>query len=110
MFNFLNRCTQTKNSRLRKLHNISRSVIILDEVQSLPPGLLYPILDAIQELRKHYGCSVVLSTATQPALKKRKSFMCGLDAVREIIPDTMKLSRDLALYEIQPKWHSSFPI
>jgi len=90
-----------KNSRLRKLHNISRSVIILDEVQSLPPGLLYPILDAIQELREHYGCSVVLSTATQPALKKRKSFICGLDAVKEIIPDAMTLSRDLARVNIE---------
>ena len=90
-----------KNSRLRKLHNISRSVIILDEVQSLPPRLLYPILDAIRELREHYGCSVVLSTATQPALKKRKSFMCGLDEVKEIIPDAMKLSRDLARVNIE---------
>ena len=90
-----------KNSRLRKLHNISTSVIILDEVQSLPPGLLYPILDAIQELREHYGCSVVLSTATQPALKKRKSFMCGLDTVREIIPGVMKLSQNLARVNIE---------
>ncbi len=90
-----------KNSRLRKLHNISRSVIVFDEVQSLPPGLLYPILDAIRELREHYGCSVVLSTATQPALKKRKSFMCGLDMVREIIPDAMKLSRNLARVNIE---------
>jgi CRISPR-associated endonuclease/helicase Cas3 len=90
-----------KNSRLRKLHNISRSVIILDEVQSLPPGLLYPILDVIRELREHYGCSVVLSTATQPALKKRKSFMCGLDEVKEIIPNVMKLSRDLARVNIE---------
>ena len=90
-----------KNSRLRKLHNISRSVIFLDEVQSLPPELLYPILDAIRELREHYGCSVVLSTATQPALKKRKSFMCGLDEVREIIPDEMGLSRHLARVNIE---------
>ncbi|MBU1398311.1 MAG: CRISPR-associated helicase Cas3', partial [Proteobacteria bacterium] len=90
-----------KNSRLRKLHNIAKSVIVLDEVQSLPPGLLYPILDAIQELREHYGCSVVLSTATQPALKKRKSFVCGLDEVREIIPDAMTLSRDLARVNIE---------
>ncbi len=85
-----------KNSKLRKLHNISRSVIILDEVQSLPPKLLYPILDAIRELREHYGCSIVLSTATQPALKERKTFMCGLKEVKEIIPDTMKLARNLA--------------
>jgi len=85
-----------KNSKLRKLHNISQSVIILDEVQSLPPKLLYPILDAIRELREHYGCSIVLSTATQPALKERKAFMCGLKGVKEIIPDTMKLARNLA--------------
>ncbi len=85
-----------KNSRLRKLHNISKSVIILDEVQSLPPKLLYPILDAMRELREHYGCSIVLSTATQPALKERKTFMCGLKEVQEIIPDTMKLARNLA--------------
>ncbi|MBN1904520.1 MAG: CRISPR-associated endonuclease Cas3'' [Deltaproteobacteria bacterium] len=90
-----------KNSRLRKLHNISRSVIFLDEVQSLPPVLLYPILDAIRELRDHYGCSIVLSTATQPALKKRKSFDCGFDAVKEIIPDAMKLSKDLARVNIE---------
>lgn len=83
----------SKNSKLRKLHNISRSVIILDEVQSLPPEPLYPVLDAIRELREHYGCSIVLSTATQPSLKKRKSFIYGLDAVKEIIPDAMKLSR-----------------
>lgn len=85
-----------KNSKLRKLHNISQSVIILDEVQSLPPKLLYPILDAIRELREHYGCSIVLSTATQPALKERKAFMCGLKEVKEIIPDTMNLARNLA--------------
>ena len=85
-----------KNSKLRKIHNISRSVIILDEVQSLPPKLLYPILDAIRELREHYGCSIVLSTATQPALKERETFTCGLKEVKEIIPDTMKLARNLA--------------
>lgn len=90
-----------KNSRLRKLHNFAKSVIVLDEVQSLPPGLLYPILDAIRELREHYGCSIVLSTATQPALKKSKSFMCGLEDVKEIIPDAMKLSRDLARVNIE---------
>lgn len=90
-----------KNSRLRKLHNFARSVIVLDEVQALPPELLYPILDAIRELREHYCCSVVLSTATQPALKKRKSFMCGLDEVKEIIPNVMKLSRDLARVNIE---------
>lgn len=90
-----------KNSKLRKLHNIARSVIILDEVQSLPPQLLYPILDALRELHVHYGCTVVLSTATQPALKKRESFLCGLDGVKEIIPETENLARNLARVKVE---------
>jgi len=90
-----------KNSKIRKLHNVARSVIILDEIQSLPPKLLYPILDSMRELQAHYGCSIVLSTATQPALKKRKSFLCGLDDVQEIIPEAAELARNLARVKVE---------
>lgn len=84
-----------RSSRCRKLHNIANSVVILDEVQSLPPGVLLPVLDALKELAANYGCSIVLSTATPPALKERSALPQGLGSVREIVPDPSSLARQL---------------
>jgi CRISPR-associated endonuclease/helicase Cas3 len=46
---------------------------------------------AIDELVLNYGCSVVLCTATQPALKDSDSFHHGFKGVREIAPDPHEL-------------------
>src|SRR5215469_4069371 len=73
-------------SKCRKLHNIVRSVIILDEVQMLPIHLLTPILEVLRQLVAHYGVSVVFCTATQPDLEARQGFE-GVEHIREIIPE-----------------------
>lgn len=58
-----------KSSKCRKLHNMANSVIIFDEAQMLPVDYLKPCIAAMEELIDRYGSSVVLCTATQPALQ-----------------------------------------
>ncbi|MCU7904746.1 MAG: CRISPR-associated helicase Cas3' [Candidatus Thiodiazotropha sp. (ex Epidulcina cf. delphinae)] len=84
-----------RSSKCRKLHNISGSVIILDEAQMMPQKLLRPTMAAIDELAGNYNCSVVLCTATQPALLRSDEFHNGFQNVREIAPDPARLYRKL---------------
>jgi len=87
-----------RTSRCRKLHNIVDSVVILDEAQLLPVEFLNPILFALRELHAHYGASLLLCTATQPALSSRRtpSFTFeGLDGVVELMEDPDDLHRQL---------------
>jgi CRISPR-associated endonuclease/helicase Cas3 len=103
----------SKTSRCRKLHNIVDSIVVLDEAQLLPPEFLQPILDTLNLLTAHYGVTVVLSTATQPALASREYFdtsqnLRGLDNVREIITEPDELYRRLERVEIRlpADWHT----
>ena len=90
-----------RSSRCRKLHNIAGSVIILDEAQMLPLNLLLPIIQAIKELAQNYRSSVVMCTATQPAVQAENGFYRGFENVREIAPKPTALFDKLRRTTVQ---------
>ena len=90
-----------RSSRCRKLHNIAGAVIILDEAQMLPLNLLLPIMQAIKELAQNYRCSVVMCTATQPAVQAENGFYRGFENVREIAPKPTALFDKLRRTTVQ---------
>jgi CRISPR-associated helicase Cas3/CRISPR-associated endonuclease Cas3-HD len=54
-------------SDCRKLHNVGRSVVLFDEVQTLPTRLVPSLLSGVKLLVRDYGVTAVFMTATQPA-------------------------------------------
>lgn len=92
-----------RTARCRKLHNLAGSVIVLDEAQTLPLPVLRPCLAALRELAANYRASVVLCTATQPALRVQDGFEGGLDigAERELAPDPPALYRALRRVRVE---------
>lgn len=92
-----------RSSRCRKLHNIVNSVVVLDEVQLLPPEFLNPILHAINELHENYNVTFLLCTATQPALKEEKQadyHFEGLKNTVEIVDNPARLCEVFRRVEI----------
>lgn len=94
-------------TKARKLHNIAQSIIILDEIQTLPPLMLQPILSTLSELAhpsRSYGCSMVFCTATQPALGKSEDLPVGLENIRPIIPQDKAREHFELLKRVEYQW------
>ncbi len=96
-----------KPSDCRKLHNIAKSVLIFDEVQTLPIAFLQPIVDTFDTLKRVFGASILFTTASQPVLSGEimgtnpfVSFK-GLSEIREIIPQEANLHNRLRRVEIR---------
>jgi CRISPR-associated endonuclease/helicase Cas3 len=94
---FLESLFADKPAKCRKLHRIAKSVVIFDEVQTLPTHLLAPVLSVFRELQRNYGVSFVFSSATQPAFRKTAQLPDGFtqEEMREIAPEPPKLFQAL---------------
>jgi len=94
---FLESLFASNPSKCRKLHRIARSVVIFDEVQTLPTHLLKPGFSVFRELVRSYGVSFVFSSATQPAFRKSSALVDGFapEELRELAPDPTDLFRRL---------------
>lgn len=85
------------SSHCRKLHNICNSIIILDEVQTLPTDFLQPIIDTLSTYQRIFGVSVLFTTASQPVLVGNHQgtnpnvVLQGLKSIKEIIPSDANL-------------------
>ncbi|MHB1462696.1 MAG: CRISPR-associated helicase Cas3' [Armatimonadota bacterium] len=91
----------SKPSQCRKNHRLAESVIILDEVQSLPVHLLKPTLNMLTALVTHTKATVVLCTATQPAIVGDNPYMVGLPEAIEIVSEPVSLFQKMKRVDYQ---------
>lgn len=72
MAQLLNTLFSAKLTCVRRMHRLSRAVIIIDEVQSIPLKCVNLFNLAINFLTKICGAAVVLCSATQPVMEMTK--------------------------------------
>lgn len=90
-------------SSVRKMHQLAKSVVIFDEVQTLPLRCFHMFCNAANFITEHLSSSIVLCTATQPLLGELESEENGrlfLPPDREIIPDVNTLFQSLKRVQV----------
>ena len=96
-----------KPSRCRKVHNIAQSVVIFDEVQTLPKEVVLPTLSMLRNVQKVMGSSFLFCTATQPAFEKSDNFK-GIENIQSLVEnpkevfDATRRVKYLSVNDYQP--------
>jgi CRISPR-associated endonuclease/helicase Cas3 len=85
-------------SKCRKVHNIAESVVVFDEVQTLPKEVILPTLQILKDIQTIMKTSFLFCTATQPAFEKRKGFD-GIDNIQPLINDVNEMYKEMRRVE-----------
>ena len=120
MVQFLETLFASGTKKIRRMHNLVNSVLVFDEIQTLPIKSTYLFNWGLDYLVKCCGCSALLCTATQPALEgtigsDTKTFEgISENLITDIIDNPQELAEQLKRVEINtdfakekmPDWES----
>lgn len=101
MVQFFNALFSGKMASVRRFHKLSNSVIIIDEVQSVPIKCVHMFNLAVNFLTEICGSTVVLSSATQPAFEETE-YKLRLDKNDLMVGDYSKDFIDFKRTELIP--------
>jgi CRISPR-associated endonuclease/helicase Cas3 len=89
----------------RRMHQLANSVIVFDEIQTLPVKTVHMFCNAVNFLTHQCRSSIVLCTATQPLLNKvdENKGRISFDKTNEIIPDVETLFAELKRVDVENK-------
>lgn len=79
-----------KRSACRKLHNLQDSIVIFDEIQTLPLSVAEPTLTMLDNLQQLCRCSILFCTATQPDFHSRDGFS-GLQHIESLVKNPQRV-------------------
>lgn len=78
-----------KRAKLRKLHNMSDSILVLDEAHLMPTDFLQPCLQAVSYITKYLNSEAVFLTATMPDFSQLfKKYALTTSKILNLIHDT----------------------
>lgn len=88
MVEFLETVMSARGTKLRKFHNMANSVIIFDEIQSLPLNIINPFNEVVSFLSTILDSTILLCSATQPLLERTARKNLRLSDEPDLIDNT----------------------
>ncbi len=97
---FLNTVFAGKTSNVRRFHALCDSVIVIDEVQTVPVKLVSLFNIALRFLNQWCGATIVLCSATQPCTEKVEHQISN--DIKDMVPYERKIWESFERTEIVP--------